>query len=278
MANCVETTDMKEEAYPVKYLPDNIRKMISGKKYTTDSIGMSDSQVYMFDDSVLKIEKQRKENDDTVEMMRWLNGRIPVPRVLCYETDEKVQYLLMSRINGRMACDTYYLEHPEELISLLAKAIKLLWSIDISECPRHRGLETELAEAKERVRLGLVDVDDAEPETFGKEGFENAKELLSRLEDNKPEMEPVLSHGDFCLPNIFFDNGDISGFIDLNYTAVADKWKDIALCYRSLKHNIDGSYGGKVYANANPDMLFEKLEIEPDWNKIRYYTLMDELF
>ena len=53
---------------------------------------------------------------------------------------------------------------------------------------------------------------------------------------------------------------------------------DIALCYRSLKHNFDGTYGGKVYEDFNPELLFEKLGIEPDWDKLKYYILLDELF
>ena len=59
---------------------------------------------------------------------------------------------------------------------------------------------------------------------------------------------------------------------------IADKWQDIALCYRSLLHNFSGKYGGKVYEGFSPELLFEKLGIEPDWEKIRYYILLDELF
>ena len=103
--------------------------------------------------------------------------------------------------------------------------------------------------------------------------------MLKWLKENQPKnFEPVLSHGDFCLPNVFFQNNEFSGLIDLGETGVADKYQDIALCYRSLKHNFGGVYGGKVYKDFNPDLLFEKLEITPDWEKIRYYTLLDELF
>ena len=33
-----------------------------------------------------------------------------------------------------------------------------------------------------------------------------ATELINWLYDNKPEEDFVLSHGDFCLPNIFIKN------------------------------------------------------------------------
>ena len=92
------------------------------------------------------------------------------------------------------------------------------------------------------------------------------------------EFEPVLSHGDYCLANIFLEDGHIKGYIDFGKTGIGDKWNDIALCYRSLKHNFDGTYGGKVYEDFNPNRLFEALGMEPDWEKIKYYTLLDELF
>lgn len=47
---------------------------------------------------------------------------------------------------------------------------------------------------------------------------------------------------------------------------------------KCLKHNFDGTYGGKVYEDFNPDMLFDILGIEPNWKKINYFLLLDELF
>ena len=108
--------------------------------------------------------------------------------------------------------------------------------------------------------------------------FKNPEELYQWLVDNQPDFEPVLSHGDFCLPNILFENGKISGFIDIGDSGAGDKWKDIALCYRSLKHNSDGKFGGAKYPDINPEELFEVLGIKPNWEKINYYILLDELF
>ena len=64
---------------------------------------------------------------------------------------------------------------------------------------------------------------------------------------------------------------------DMGNCGIADKWEDIAMLYRSLRHNFDGTYG-KVYPGLDPDSFFEELGIEPDREKIDYYILLDELF
>ncbi|MCR5062423.1 MAG: aminoglycoside 3'-phosphotransferase [Treponema sp.] len=260
------------------YLPEKIKALVSGKNYTCDDMGKSQAKVLMFDDCVLKIEKTAEENDELVKMMRWLEDKVPVPKVIAYEKDAENQYLLMSKVPGKMSCDDYYMSRPKELCKNLAEVLKLLWSIDSSDCPRRITLDDELAEARYRVENNLVDVCDAEPETYGPNGFENPKALLEWLENNRPEREPVLSHGDFCLPNVLIDDGKLGGLIDFGDTGVNDKWLDIALCYRSLKHNADGTWGQKIYQDCKPEFLFEALGIEPDWDKIRYYILLDELF
>ena len=177
-----------------------------------------------------------------------------------------------------MACDAYFLERPQELAARLAEAIRMLWSVDVSDCPRCRDLDAELKEARIRVEKHLVNVDQVEPTTFGPGGFKDPGQLLDWLEHNRPDYEPVLSHGDLCLPNILIDHGRISGLIDLGYTGIGDKWRDIALCYRSLRWNAEGAFGGRIYPDTRAERLFEALGIAPDPEKIRYYLLLDELF
>ena len=260
-------------------IPDKIKKLIAGKEYTIDDMGKSGSKILLFEDCVLKILDSRLHDEESsVEVLNWLKGKLPVPEVLAFEKKGDYQYLLMTRIPGVMSCSEYYMEHPGELLSLLAQAFKMLWSVDISGCPKTRDLDSELKEASHRVENDFVDIDDAEPDTFGENGFENPSALLKWLEENTPEYEPVLSHGDFCLPNIFLNDGKVSGFIDCGGTAIGDKWKDIALCYQSLKHNFDGTFGGKVYKDFDPDCLFDYIGVKKDEQKLKYYLLLDELF
>jgi kanamycin kinase/aminoglycoside 3'-phosphotransferase-3 len=227
---------------------------------------------------VLKIGECSAAVVEQVQILQWLEGKLPVPKVLAYEEENGKSYLLMSRIEGDMSCDTYYLDHPDILLEALASGLKMLWEVDIQDCPRVRDLDHALREARIQVENHLVDLDNVNPDTFGEDGFESPEHLLEWLENNRPVLELVFSHGDYCLPNVFLKNGQINGFIDLDRSGICDKWNDIALCYRSLKYNFDGTYGGKIYEDFDPDRLFEKLGIKPDWDKINYYILLDELF
>ena len=47
---------------------------------------------------------------------------------------------------------------------------------------------------------------------------------------------------------------------------------------RSLKNNYSGIYDGVNRGNFNADLFFKELDVIPEWDKIRYYILLDELF
>lgn len=266
-------------------IPSKIVSLISDRTYRTDDIGMSDASVLLFQDMVLKIQKDDEEAENEYRMMTWLRGKLPVPEALAFEKDGQKSWLLMSRCPGEAACSEKYMRNPNKQVELLAQGLKNLWHIDIADCPSDCRLKHKLAQASYIVEHGLVDMENTEPGTFGEKGFQSPAKLLQWLYDNQPEEEPVLSHGDFCLPNIFFaedttecTNGSQISYIDLGKTGIADKWCDIALCYRSLSHNYSGAYHGKTYDGLDDELLFRELNLTPDWDKIRYYILLDELF
>lgn len=269
-------------------IPQNIKKLIQNEKYDIDVIGMSESNILLFPDKVLKIQENSEEADNEVQAMKWLEmqgidgqrheKKFSVPKVILHECRDAKSYLLMTRMSGKMACDEAYMSDPEKLTGLLAQALQELWRVDIADCPLDWTLDRKLKAAQYYVENDFVDVENVEPETFGPNGFKNPRALLKWLYDHKPEEELVFSHGDFCLPNIYINNDNTFGFIDLGRTGISDKWQDIALCYRSLEHNYAGKYGGKEYPGYDPNMLFDELGLAPDWEKLRYYILLDELF
>ena len=104
-------------------LPESIKKWMEGKTYTIDDIGKSESKVLIFDDAVLKIVKFRERNEKVIQMMRWMEGKVPAPRVLAYEREGDYQYLLMSKVKGTMSCDPYYMQRPDKMIRALADGI-----------------------------------------------------------------------------------------------------------------------------------------------------------
>ena len=257
-------------------LPNSIYEMLADEPYVSDDIGMSGAGIRLYPDKVLKILPDDEEAANEANVLRWLTGRLPVPRVLACERQDGRLYLLMTRLTGRMTCDESLLSDPAALTDILAEGLRMLWAVPVAECPFVCDLDTKLRMARANVERGLVDVDEVEPETFGPGGFRDPEHLLHWLEDNRPPEELVFTHGDFCLPNIFYENGHISGFLDLGKAGLADPYQDLAIGVRSLRHNTDGTYSFK--SDYDPMALFDRLGMKPDREKLRYYTLLDELF
>ena len=275
-------------------LPEVIQKAVGTEKYTVDKIGESTSEVRIYDNYVLKIQPQSPETENEYQMIKRLNGRLPVPSILAYEIYNGLAYTLMTKVEGKMLCDIDFLQTPELVIELAARGLKMLWKTDVCDCPCSVSrLSNRLKAAEYNVAHGLVDIENTEPETFGKGGFKNPEGLLDWLKNNRPPEDIVLTHGDYCLPNIFakgdrisgfIDLGkagpaDRSGFIDLGKAGPADRWQDIAIAIRSLDHNFDGRYfDGKPIFDFKPQMFLDALGVEMNEEKYRYYYLLDELF
>jgi kanamycin kinase/aminoglycoside 3'-phosphotransferase-3 len=253
--------------------PFKIRDKIKNMEIRENKVGCSTANVYKFvsntENYYLKIDSKNGELKSEYQNINWLCGKIPVPKIIEWASDEETDYLLISEINGLMLCDDYYLANPYLAVSLLSKGLQLLHSIDIGNCNIKNNLDKKLLLAKMNVQNNMVDISDWEEDT--KRLFQSPRLLLEYLYDNKPPNEElVFTHGDYCLPNIFGNGNEITGFIDLSRAGISDKWQDIALCIRSLCYNF--------HTNEYENILLENLGIEKDIIKFKYYILLDELF
>ncbi|MBQ8576896.1 MAG: aminoglycoside 3'-phosphotransferase [Clostridia bacterium] len=270
---------MKQEIFdstPTYHLPPEIVTLVGNLPFSENTVGMSDSHVLIYPDSVLKIEPVNPTSVREAQMLSWLDDRLPAPRVRCCVTENGIQYLLMTRLNGKIACDRDYLSAPRRLAGLLAEALETVWSLDVSGCPHTTTLDDRLAFDRRVLENG----DEAAlcaPIAYRGHRFPDAYRLYEWLLANRPTEHPAFSHGDFCLPNVFFSGDTLSGFLDLGQAGISDRAYDLALCLRSLWYNLAGVYGGAASPDAETDalLLFDALGIRPDFDVLDYYNLLD---
>ena len=259
------------------HLPPEIDKLTEGRNFQLDRTGLSGSTVAIFEDFVLKIEPVSEESENAHAMHLWLEGKVPIPHIMGSVVRDDLRWTVMTRISGEMSCADIYRADPHRMTKVLAEAMRTLWTVDVRDCPVDQSPAAKLSRARKIVEAGEVNMDLIDPETFGENGFSSPADLLHWLEENAPDFEPTLTHGDFCLPNLFLNDWKFSGFLDLGRSGAGDRWTDIAILWRSLRDNFGGHYGEAV-AGFHPDELFDALGIEQDEQKLKYYLLMDELF
>ncbi len=258
------------------YLPGEIAAYVGGLPFSEDQTGMSDSRVLLYENAVLKIEHCNPTAENEARMLSFLRGTLRVPRILACVTEEDTQYLLMSRLDGVMACDPAYLSTPKRLAESLAAALTAVHAVKTDGCPKITTLDDRLAYDRALLENGDQALLSA-PVSYHGRTFPSHYALYLWLDENRPPVCPVFTHGDFCLPNVFFDEEGTPGFLDLGQAGISARDYDLALCYRSLLYNYRGAWGGPVYPDAekNALLLFDALGIRPDFDVLDYYVLLD---
>lgn len=262
------------KTWDIDILPNELAIKIGSSKWEQITIGKSGAYTFLLvneqvPNRYLKIlpRELRISMEREVELLKWLKDKLPVPEVLSFTVDNEYEYLLMTEVKGICSCDNSLGNDLPQLVRLLAKGLRMIHSIDISDCPLDQRLRIKIKEAEYRVNEGLVDEDDFDHSRRGRKAIDLFQELLT----TRPVHEDlVFTHGDYCLPNIIINDGDIGGFIDWGRGGIADRYQDLALAARSLAYNFDAKW---------VTLLFEEYGIDKiDYSKIEYYKLLDEFF
>lgn len=251
--------------------PDEINKYLKNKTYTLNQVGLSESKVYVFDQYVLKVNQRSRESENEYQVLKFLQGKIEVPSLIDFVSENGLDYLLMGKLDGYMSFDEKIANDPEQLVYLLATAILKLWSIDYQNLDNPLTLDEKLQMAEISVKTNQVRYDLIDKSLI--KSFESPDQILTYLKESKPAEDLVLTHGDYCLPNVFFLDNCLTGFVDLGRAGISDRYQDIALCLRSLKYNLK-----EKYKESYQDLFFSILGVEYDEKKLFYYLLLDELF
>ena len=84
--------------FDLKKLPENISNKIEGLSWKYDDAGKSDSDVLLFDEMVLKIEKTTRSSEQERILLEWLEGKLHIPKIIEFGFCENYSFLLMSKM------------------------------------------------------------------------------------------------------------------------------------------------------------------------------------
>lgn len=257
-------------------LPHDLQALLAGGTWQTIASGFSGAQVFRIvrphaPACYLKVATPPLEEELLAEKERleWLQGRLPVPEVIAFSTDGRRAYLLLSEVPGLESYNEAFAQDITTVVRLLAEGLQLIHQVEIVHCPFDQRLTSKMAQARQRVQAGLVDVSDFDEQRKGM----GADELFELLVASRPDVEEVVfTHGDYCLPNILIDPSAarISGFIDWGRAGIADRYQDLALAARSLTYNFGPGW---------EPLLWESYGLQTvDRARIEFYQMLDEFF
>ncbi len=272
------------------HVPAAIRARVGVGEGRRLMVGCSGADVFRLEspsqgDCYLKVMFSPSGRDDLSllgerDRLAWLGGRLAdsapsgeiepalrTPRVLGF--DERAgdaghwTYLLSSAVPGR-ALHEAATDGPIRVGRLMGQTLRRLHELDPSGCPDWRSPDRLLADAAQNVRSGRIRASEMR-------AGHDAPTLLRRLQNRPPAVfEPVVCHGDFCLPNVLATLDDRCGLVDLGGVCVSDRHLDLAAAVRSLRFNGGLDDVVRVFEN-----WYSRDQIDPA--RLRWYTRLWDL-
>jgi aminoglycoside phosphotransferase len=213
------------------------------------------------------LKKQRSSLKNDYLNYKWLEGKIPVPKIIFLNQLDGYECLCMTALPGETLEDYCGKIDDKEIVTRYATSLKWLHSLKIDNDALLQDLDKRLLGAKLNLENGLVKRLQLQPENQSCELLD----LFNKLLTLKPiSHELVFTHGDYCFDNIIYDKERLSGLIDIGNGGVADRYQDIALAVRSIQEN---------FSNKLVTLFFKEYGLDKiDKNKMEFYTLLDEFF
>jgi aminoglycoside phosphotransferase len=195
-----------------------------------------------------KLERLRHE----AEVLKWIGGRLQVPRVVYSMTDGEFSFLLTEEVPGT---PIYKVPEGERMDAVLAAAEGLarIHEVDPRGCPYTRDLKSRLEKAGARHLT------------------EEGKAALDELREAPPAERLVFTHGDYCLPNVLVEGRVLRGVIDWDYAGLSDRYTDFASVAVSIQYNFPEQ------AEHLIDAFFAAYGEEPDVGKLGAYIDLQQM-
>jgi kanamycin kinase len=209
------------------------------------------------------------------ERLRWLRAQqVPCPEPVDAGTIDEYEYLVTEAAPGLTAAQSWPAGSRMAVVDAVADFVRQLHTLPVTDCPFDRRLKVRLPLAQEVAGLGLVDLKALDAKRRGWSINQLVTELIATARQVGRE-EPVVCHGDYCLPNVLVDpdSRQVSAIIDVGRLGVADRYTDLALMTRSLASVTLNPQYGRRFADR---FLYRYGEIPADPDRIALYRLLDE--
>lgn len=259
-------------------LPDPVRDRLRG--YSTDGRNLrteSCSNVYPFTHPmptkpglVLKMRDVRlrpQEPDLLTEtvVLSWLRGKLPVPELRGFHVEGETQYLVMTQMEGVTGIHPDVTGDPASLVREFANGLQEVHALSTESCTLDWRMSRFIPWAEGLIESGALDelIPEGEPRTFLAEKLSDIKETVPREEDL------VFTHGDYCLPNVIFKEGRLSGYINLGYAGVGDRYLDLVAARGTIRRNLGEEWIGPFFQAYGLE--------EPDPEKLSAYQKVHDL-
>ncbi|MCM2579577.1 phosphotransferase [Streptomyces meridianus] len=178
----------------------------------------------------------------------WLHGRgVAVPELLAFDVIDGTAWLLTRAVAGTPASGPWPAGDRDAVVVQLAECLHTLHAVDRTGCPFDRSLPVALEHAASRTEAGMVDRSWRERGADDRPATTLLGELTAAVEQFGPD-DLVVSHGDFCLPNVLLRPDGPAALVDLGRAGVADRHSDVADLLRSLRNAELNPQFGESYA------------------------------
>lgn len=169
----------------------------------------------------------------------WLQGKVQVPQLVDYCTDGTTEYMVTTQLPGQPAHSTDATADLPALIALLADGLRQLHALQIADCPLDNRVGTIIRCVKRWFADGVITINEL-PHCYRKPTMEAC---IDAIRDSQPaEEELVFAHGDYCLPNVLVADGRLTGFIDLGYAGIADRYIDFVSIDYTIRRNLGSEW------------------------------------
>jgi aminoglycoside 3'-phosphotransferase I len=171
---------------------DTTTALIADFIATPVTIGESGCETWRLDDRDKKVQAYLKHGEgpladavaDEMVRLRWMQARLPVPRVIQFVGNSDASWLISGAIQGMSARQK--LEERKlskhSIVDVLAAFMRRVHAVPQDQCPYDARLARRLIEARARIDAGAVDVDDFDEE---RQGW-SAEDVWAALKSSEP--------------------------------------------------------------------------------------------